>query len=78
MKKPSELLGDIVHTLEVLKGKIDNGQFTTPQILEALSSFADTGLDELIRDINDAKDEAEGLEGDLENANDRIEELENE
>lgn len=76
--KPSKLLNDIVGTLENLRCKIDDAQQTTPVILEALSSFADNGLDELIRDIKDAKESTEELEDDLEKANDRVEELENE
>lgn len=76
MKKPSQLLDDILDTLESLQNKIDSSQFTTPAILEALTSFADSGLDDLIRDLEDAREAAESTEEELEEAEERIEELE--
>ncbi|WKL00859.1 hypothetical protein Q0F98_28595 [Paenibacillus amylolyticus] len=78
MKKPSELLSDIVDALRKLEDGIDDKTRSTSEILENLSSFSGNGLYEIIHDIDDAKDAAEEIEEELDKANDRIEELENE
>ncbi|WP_339193117.1 hypothetical protein [Paenibacillus sp. FSL W8-1287] len=52
----------VIEKLYKLKEETSDFHKTTHSILEALSKFAYTGLDDLITDIEEIRDDLEGLE----------------
>lgn len=53
---------DVLEKLATLQGGIDDRYNNTKDILENLAKFADSGLDEVIGELEDIRDEVEEAE----------------
>lgn len=53
---------EVIKRLVQLRDGISDTQHTTHEILESLSRFAYTGLDDLITDVEEIRDDLEDLE----------------
>lgn len=65
MGEASEIKGKVeavLTKLSKLNDNISDAQHTTHEILDALSQFAYTGLDDLISDVEEIRDDLEDLE----------------
>jgi hypothetical protein len=60
--KISERLTDVLSILDNLRDGIDDSLTTTPNILNNLKEFSETGLNELIENIEAIRDDAHDLE----------------